>query len=46
METLKHLLGFCGDTWHPSILNVGMLGTPLLIIYRNCKFKIKNFLKN
>ena len=41
MEAIKHLLGFCGDTWHPSILNVGMLSTPLLILYRNYYFKIK-----
>ena len=41
MEAIKHFLGFCGDTWHPSILNVGMLISPFVLIYRNFIYKFK-----
>lgn len=41
MEAIKHLFGFCGDTWHPSILNVGMLISPFVLIYRNFIYKFK-----
>lgn len=45
MEAIKHLLGFCGDTWHPSVLNIGLLSTPLIVLYRTYLLKIKNILK-
>ena len=40
LEFLRHLFGFCGDTWHPNIFHV-LMGGPTLgyVVYR-----IKNML--
>lgn len=40
METIKHLLGFCGETWHPSLLTVGMLA-PFTIFVKHFFNKLK-----
>jgi len=40
VEEIKHLFGFCGDTWHPSILNIGMLA-PFGIFVKQLIYKLK-----
>jgi hypothetical protein len=34
MEAVKHLFGFCGDTWHPSLLMIGMFSS-LIYYFKN-----------
>ena len=38
METLKHLLGICGDHWHPNLFTVILFIVVLKFIYEK-KFK-------
>jgi len=33
METLKHLLGICGDHWHPNLFTVILFIVVLKYIY-------------
>lgn len=45
MEAIKHLFGFCGETWHPSLLTVGMFA-PLIILVKQKLFLITRLFKN
>lgn len=40
METLKHLLGICGEHWHPNLFTITLLIIILKLIYE------ANFSKN
>ncbi len=33
METLKHLLGICGEHWHPNLFTITLLIIILKLIY-------------
>lgn len=33
METIKHLLGFCGEHWHPNIFTITIILIILKLIY-------------
>jgi|TARA_A100001201_G_scaffold111403_1_gene95387 hypothetical protein len=38
IEFLKHLTGFCGDTWHPNIWHA-LMGAPTITY---AVYKVKN----
>jgi len=40
IEFLRHLFGFCGDTWHPNIFHI-IMGVPGISY---AVYKIKNWL--
>ena len=43
MEILRHMLGICGEHWHPSILSIFVSGMGLstYIYYIHAKIKSK-----
>ena len=45
MEIIKHLFGFCGESWHPNILNLSMLCSPLIIYWNKIIIFVKTKLK-
>jgi len=44
MEAIKHLFGFCGETWHPSLLTVGMFA-PFIIFVKQILYKLYKLIK-
>ena len=44
METIKHLLGFCGEHWHPNLFTISMTLIILKLVYE--KNISKNFWSN
>ena len=41
IEFLKHLTGFCGDTWHPNIWHA-LMGAPTITY---AVYKVKNIFR-
>ena len=46
IEFLKHLLGICGEHWHPNIFTILLSGVGFSQIFLYIKFKIKSYGKN
>lgn len=42
MEAIKHLFGFCGEVWHPNLLNMSMLLSPLIVYWKKIIIFVKN----
>jgi hypothetical protein len=40
METIKHLLGLCGEHWHPNIFTISLLIIIIKLVYE--KYISKN----
>lgn len=40
VETVKHILGLCGEHWHPSFITF-IAGSPVLVYFSTYLYKIK-----
>lgn len=45
IEALKHMLGICGEHWHPNIFSILIGGTGFTLAFQSIRFKVRSFFK-